>query len=64
MTSDPYDHRTEEQRLLDAQEPQTMDAPKEEGAAALREEAQEAVASGRLDDGPGADERPTESEQN
>jgi hypothetical protein len=37
MTSNPYDHRTEEQRLLDAQEPETMDRPVEEGAAELRE---------------------------
>ena len=43
MTTNPYDHRTEEQRLLDAQEPETLDRPVEAGAAELRDTADRAA---------------------
>jgi hypothetical protein len=54
-----YDHRTDEARAADAEEPMVIDHPLEEGAADLQQEVVEADREGDVEHDPaGPDDHP------
>jgi hypothetical protein len=55
--SERYDHRDEETRAQDATTEETVNAPVLDGADDLREDAEQAIADGDLDESPEGDRR-------